>query len=302
MQKPTPVLLAATVSLLVLIWGTTWGAIRISLEGIPPFKGVALRFALGSAILFAVALWRRIPLGRERREWWLWPLQGVLTYAMSYLIVYWAEQWVPSGLTSILWATFPLFVVILGFALLPEERLRWGGVGGVLLGFGGLGIIFSGDFAALGGEQVLFASVVLLASPLCAAVGQVAVKRWGQGLHPISLTAIPMAITALVAWALALGLESDQPMELSWRPVAAVLYLGVAGSALTFSLYFWLLQHCSATRLAMIAYLTPLVAVALGTLVLGEPITLPMLVGAVLVLAGSALVLHSPKEGGKDSP
>ena len=92
------------------VLGTTWGAIRIGLEGVPPFTGAAIRFAISAALLLAVARWFRVRFRRKERRIWLW--NGLLLFTISYGVVYWAEQWVPSGLAAVLFATFPFFVAI----------------------------------------------------------------------------------------------------------------------------------------------------------------------------------------------
>ena len=294
-RPPRPWLLAAVFALLCLIWGTTWAAIRVGLEGIPPFTGVAARFAIASAILVALApvlgarLGSRGPL--ERR---LWVANGFLSFFASYGIVYWSEQFVPSGLAAVLFATFPLFVALLAHAALPGERLTFAGASGVALGFGGVAVIFSEDFTRLGGPGVALAAVVMLGSPIVSAVSNVAIKRWGAGIHPVSLAAVPMGIAAAAMTPVALIVERDRPVVLDAASVGALLYLAIAGSAVTFTLYYWLMSHLPATRVSLIAYVIPLVAVAVGAL-LGEPVTFKTLAGTGLVVSGVALAAVSKK-------
>jgi len=246
------VLIVLTFAALCLIWGSTWAAIQIGLQGIPPFTGVALRFAIAAALLLVLVRLRRVPLGQIRRERLLWLVNGTLAFSISYGVVYWAEQWVPSGLASVLFATYPLFVAILAQFLLPQEAITRPEVIGSLVGFAGVGVIFSEDFAALGGSQVAVAAAVMLISPLVAAVASVLVKRWGAGVHPFSLTAVPMAMTAVIMGMVALGTERGRPVVWDGVSVSALLYLAVFGSAVTFSLYYWLLSHLPAKRLALI--------------------------------------------------
>lgn len=284
--------IVAAVVLLALIWGTTWSVIRVGLEGIPPFTGVALRFAIAAGLLAILARRRGVRLGgrpHERRIWWI---NGLLSFAASYLIVYWCEQWVPSGLTAVLWATFPLFVAVLAPVALPRERMGRAAIAGTVVGFVGVAVIFSEDFALLGGREVALASAVLLLSPIVSAVANVSVKRWGEGLSLFSITIVPMAIGSAIAGTLALVLERDRAVVFDARSIAALLYLAVAGSAVTFTLYYWLLRRLPATRLSLITYGIPVVAVCIGTIVLDEPVTPRMLVGGALVLAGVALALR----------
>jgi drug/metabolite transporter (DMT)-like permease len=239
-------------SILILIWGTTWGAIRVGLRGIPPFTGVALRFGLASLILLAAAWGSGIPLGRARRERRLWVINALFTFSASYGIVYWCEQYVPSGLTAILFSIFPLFVALLAHFFLPGERLGGMALAGILLGCAGTALIFSEDLEHLGGPKTALASGVMLLSPLVSALANVAVKRWGAGIHPLSLTAVPMGMTGLLMGSVAWLTERRLPISFDATSLAALLYLSLFGSALAFTLYFWLLSHATATQVSLI--------------------------------------------------
>jgi drug/metabolite transporter (DMT)-like permease len=278
---------------LILIWGTTWAAIRIGLRGMPPLTGLTLRFAIASAALLAFTPVFGVRLGRSRRERWLWVVNGLLTFGLSYSLLYWAEQWVPSGLASVLFATFPLWVAFAAHLLLPGERLRPAALAGALVGFGGVAVLFSEDFQALGGRQVVVAAAVLLLSPLSAAFGSVAVKRWGEGIHPLSLAAVPMGLTALLLAPLAAVVERGRRFEFDAPSVLALLYLALCGSAVTFTLYFWLLERLPATKLSLFNYVTPVVAVTVGSVFLREPLTPRLALGSALVLVGVVVAVRS---------
>jgi drug/metabolite transporter (DMT)-like permease len=290
-NPPSRSLITLALALLCLIWGTTWAVIQIGLAGIPPFSGVALRFGVAALILLALARFLHIKMGKARRERVLWWINGLLAFCVSYGVVYWSEQWVPSGLAAILFATNPLFVSLLAHWALPSESLNRAESIGILLGFVGVGVIFSEDFHALGGQQVRLAALVMLLSPLAAAIASVAVKRWGKGIHPFSLSAVPMGITAGIMGALAITYERGAHFDWNGSSIGALLYLAVFGSVITFTLYFWLLAHLPAKRLALIAYVIPLVAVGVGWL-RGEPMTVRTLAGAALVVIGTALAVH----------
>jgi drug/metabolite transporter (DMT)-like permease len=183
-------------------------------------------------------------------------------------------------------------IALIAHVLLPEERLTWRKVVGVLIGFAGVAVIFSEDFRALGGSRVLTAAAILLISPFCAALGSALVKRWGQGVHPLSIAAMPMLITAVLTGAAALGFERGREVTFGMAPVLAVLYLAIMGSAVTFTLYFWLLKHQTATAMGLITYAIPVIAVTVGTVFFDEPFTLRIVVGAALVLVGVAVAVR----------
>ena len=279
---------AAAFVVLTVVWGTTWAAIRVGLEGFPPLTGVAVRFALAGAVLWLVARWRRVPLGRGPRERFLWPWNALLTFVVPYGVIYWAEQRVPTAVASVLFATFPLWAALIGWWALPSDRPGPARLAGVAVGFVGVAVVFSGDFAALGGDVVRGRSVALLGAAAVSAAGSVGIKRWGAGVPPLSLASVPMLLTGVVAGAAALLLERSEPVTLAVRPVLATLYLALFGSALTFTLYFRLLARRSVTAASLVSYTAPAVAVLIGVAVLDEPFTARFAWGAGLILAGVA--------------
>jgi drug/metabolite transporter (DMT)-like permease len=289
LRPPSPAQKGLTIALLVCIWGTTWSVIRIGLTGIPPLTGVALRFALAGVLLWGLALGMGLRGSRLRAPMALWWTHGLLTFGVSYGLVYWAEQWVPSGLAAVLFATFPLFVALLAHFFLPGERLRPAAAAGLALGFGGVALVFSEDFAALGGPRVAFAGAVMLLSPLASAVAQVAVKKWGGHVHPVPLNAGAMVLAGAVMGMLAAIVERGRPVRFTGPAVGALLYLTLLGTAVAFSLYFWLLRHMSATTLSLTAYAIPVVAMGVGAALFREPVTARVVGGAGLVIAGTAL-------------
>ncbi len=292
-RTPGSVPTVAAFVALCLIWGTTWSVIRIGLEGVPPFTGVAARFAIASILLLGMGRALGVRLGGSRRELALWMVNGLLAFGLSYGVVYWAEQWIPSGLAAVLFATYPLMVAILSHFTLPGERLTARGIAGIVLGFAGVAVIYSTDFSLLGGREVFVASLVMLVSPAVSAVASVAVKRYGKGLHPVSLTAVPMGMAAALMGVMAALLERGREVRLDAVSVSALIYLAVFGSAVTFTLYYWLLSYHAATRLSLIAYVIPVIAVFVGTSFLDEPLTARMLVGTALVVVGVAVTVRS---------
>jgi drug/metabolite transporter (DMT)-like permease len=161
-----------------------------------------------------------------------------------------------------------------------------------MLGFLGLLVIFSEDLTALAGDQARRAAGIFLISPVVSAVANVVVKRWGSAMHPLSLTAVPMGFTAATMGALAAVFEQSAPVSFDRVSVGALVYLAAFGTSLTFLLFFWLLQRLPATRLSLITYGVPIVAVVVGTVFLDEPITARIVVGTALVLAGVLLAIR----------
>ncbi len=297
-SSPSVLLIAAAFVSLTLVWGTTWAAIRIGLEGLPPLTGVSLRFLIAGAFLGIFVPFLGIRLGRSKIERRLWVVNSLFSFVGSYSIVYWAEQYVPSGLTAVLFATFPLLVAGMAHFTLPGERLSPRSIFGVVLGFVGVAVIFSDDFEKLGGPKVGFAAAVLLLAPFVSAVANVAVKKWGAGIHPVSLTAVPMAMAGGLTGIAALAFERGREVRFDAASTGALLYLAIFGSAFTFTVYYWLMSHLPATRLALIAYAIPVVAVFVGAIFLAEPVTTRMIAGSSLVVIGVAAAARA-KAGGR---
>ncbi len=281
----------AAFALLTLVWGTTWAAIRIALEGIPPLFGVAIRFSLAGLILLGWALARGVRIRGSAREWRLWIANALLTFAAAYGLIYWAEQRIPSGLASIIFATFPLWVVLFGRLLLTREPVGFRRAAGVLAGFLGVALLFSEDLELVVGPGAGTTALVLLASPALASVGSLVVKRWGQGMAPESMAAIPMLLCGAIMTPVALWFERDRAFSSLLAPWLATAYLALVGSALTFPVYFWLLARRSAVVASLVAYTAPVLAVAVGVVLFDEPVTPRILAGGLLVLAGVAAAL-----------
>ena len=286
------ILVLAAIAALIGIWGTTWGAIKVSLAGFPPFAGLGIRFLVAGAVLYALAFAMKLPSERGPRLYRVWVVETIFGLAASYGLAYWAiESAVPSGMTSLLFSTFPLFVALLAHLWLPKEPVRAGELAGIGAAVGGVAILFSDDLA-LPTDGARQAALVFLTSPVAAAVAHVLIKRWGHGLHPINMVKGPMLATGALAVLVSRLTEAGRALAFDPAPVAALAYLAIPGSVITFTLYYWLLDRVAATRLSLISLGFPVVAVAVGGLFLDEPLTARTGLGAGLVLLGVGLALR----------
>lgn len=276
------------VALLCFVWGSTWLAIKVGLTDLPPFLGAGVRFTIASAILVGVGRARGVPFPRAHRAHLLLLLVGLSSFWASYGIVYWAEQYIPSGLTAVLFATLPFFTLAFAHLIIPAERMTGRRLLGVVIGFLGVLLVFRGDLAVEHPRGAMAAGLLLL-SPLLSAAGNVAVKRWGRDLDPYQLSTLPMVYGAVAL--LATSLWAEDLARAAWTPAAvgSVLYLAVFGSALAFVVYYTLLREVPVTTLNLISYVFPIVALVLGYLVLGEVLDRLTLAGAGLVLVGIAI-------------
>ncbi|MBI4415415.1 MAG: EamA family transporter [Euryarchaeota archaeon] len=283
----------AAYGMLCFIWGSTWLAIKIGLAGAPAFFGAALRFVVAAITLLALAAVFRSRVPRSRAEWALIAYVGVVLFTLDYGLIYWGEAaGVESGLSAILFATFPFQTALTAHAILPDERLTAQKVAGTILGFAGILIIFRGQLGAAGFDLALPMVAIVLAAT-CAATASVAVKRWGHDADPISFNAFAMGIGAVGLTAL--SLLAAEPWSVPGWPegIVAIVYLGLAGSVVTFVTYLWLLKRLEATQLSYIAFVTPIVAVFLGYAVATEVLDPLVLVGAAVTLAGIYLSIST---------
>jgi drug/metabolite transporter (DMT)-like permease len=271
----------------ILVWGSTWLAIKVNIRYFPPLGAAGLRFVLAAALIAATAGRRRLPReGRPGSGFWL--VLALTMIAIPYACVYWGEQFIPSGLTAVLFATYPLFVAVLAHAGVRGERLTLALLGGLACGFGGVVILFAGDLGAAGPGALLGGTMVLL-SALSSAFSTIVVKQRLAHLDPLLINLRPMLIGGLILLAASFGLETQRPWIWSSHGLLSLLYLAVFGSALAFGTYYWLLRTIPVARLAFVVYVTPLVALGLGSWLEGEPFTPQMALGTALIIGGVAL-------------
>src|SRR5881628_2193673 len=278
---------SAAFAMLCLIWGSTWLAIRIGLEGAPPFLSASLRFAVAAIVLVLLAAIFRSKRPQNRTEWALVGFVGIVLFTADYGLIYWGENnGVLSGLSAILFATFPLQTALVANAFLKAERFTIQKMLGIGVGFGGVVLIFRSQLGIAGlGQVVPMLSIVLAAT--CAAFATVAVKRWGHDTEPITFNAAAMAVGA--AGLATVSLIARKPSGIPTWPqgLGAILYLAIAGSVVTFVAWQWLLKAMPATSLSYIALIIPIVAVLLGAGLGNETFDLVDLAGAGIVLRES---------------
>jgi drug/metabolite transporter (DMT)-like permease len=271
---------------LCIIWGSTWLFIKLGLENLPPITFAGIRFVIACVILFALIGLRRIALPANRHDWELLALTGVLSFSLNYGLVFWGEQYISSGLAAVLQATLPAFGLVIAHFHLPGERMTWSKIFGVVLGFLGVAVVFSNQLAIAGGKA-LAGCVALVLSALFAAYSNVLVKAHGRKLEPAILAAGQMFFGLIPLLLIGIPLEGN-PFHYHWTPVAwlALLYLAVVGSVIAFMLYYWLVHHMDVTKTMLISLVTPVVAVVLGMLVLGEDLSWRTVAGGLMIMVG----------------
>ena len=283
---------------LCVIWGTTWLAIKIGLEDLPPFTFASVRFAVSALALAAVILARRTPLPASGAQWAVIGYLGVLQVGLPFGLTFWASQFIPSSLTAILFSIHPLFVIILAHLFVPAEPLRAGRVLGAVCGVAGIAAIFSRQAGY--GRASLAGSLAVIGAALCGAVANIIAKRNERRLDAVANTTLQMTIGALSLGAVACWVE--EPLEVRFTPRAwgALLYLALVGSAAGFVLFYWLIKRVDITFASFIPIVNTFVAVLLGWAVLDERLGWHTAAGGALILAGVVLVALKPRRGGRE--
>lgn len=272
------------------IWGSTWLFIKLGLEDLPPITFAGIRFVIACAILFVLIRARGIRLPANGRDWWLLASTGVLSFSLNYGLVFWGEQYISSGLAALLQSTLPAFGLVFAHFHLPGERMTWSKIFGVVLGVLGVAVVFSNQLAIAGGKA-LAGSIALVLSAMFAAYSNVLVKAHGRKLEPAILAAGQMFFGLIPLLLIGIPLEGN-PFTFRWTPIAvlSLLYLAVVGSVIAFMLYYWLVHNMDVTKSMLIALVTPVVAVVLGMVVLGEDLSWRTVAGGVMIMAGVRFV------------
>ncbi|MEE8491312.1 MAG: DMT family transporter [Acidimicrobiia bacterium] len=265
-----------------LVWGTTWGVIRLGLQDMPPFTFAALRTLLAAVTLLVVAQLvdgRRRPAGSESR---FWVVIGLFQIGAPYALIFWAEQSLSSGMTAILFATFPAFTAIGAHFLLRDESLSLGTVAGTLLALVAVGLLMTpsrGEVPAPG------AVAAVLVASMAAALGVVLVRRHGRSTSTLWLTALQVSSAAVFLGVLALTLErgGGDRVAFTTTAVVSIVYLALAVTVGCYLGLFWLLKRLDATFVSMGVIFETAVGVLLGSVVLSEPLGLRVFGGLALV-------------------
>lgn len=276
-----PVLLALY-ALLVVIWSSTWVAIKFGLEETPPLLGAGVRFVIAGVVLLLVAAAMRRSL---RTDALLAGVLALLPFAISYALVYWSEQYIPSGLAAVLFGVMPVYVALLAALLLADEPVHARLFAGLGVALVGLAVAF-GESLDLGEGRAAAGAIAGVIAPLAAAAGNVAIKLRGKGLDAIVLNGWGMAAGGVMLLAASAPFEDWGAARWNAQALGAILYLALPGSALAFVVLTILLVRVSVVRMSYLPLLLPFGALLLGWLLYDEALTAQALAGAALVAAG----------------
>ena len=278
--------------LLGFFWGSSYLFIKIGVDhGLEPFTLIMFRLLIGFCLLATVVAIAREPLPRDPRMYGHLFVMGAINIAIPFSLITFAENLpsIDSSLASVINSAVPLFVIVLAAIFLPGEVITVNRLVGLVVGFVGVTILVGLDLANLGSSSAL-GELALIGATISYAAGNVYAKAHVHGLRPMIPAVMQVFFGLLITGTLAFATEN--PLGVAWTPesLVSVVWLGLLGSGLAYLAYFRTLQRWGATRTSLVAYLLPIWGIALGALVLSEPITANMILGAGLIIAGIALV------------
>lgn len=285
-RSPRPLLQAVAFATIYLVWGSTYLAIRIGVQSMPPLLMAGARFLLAGASLFAIARALGVPLP-DRRQWLRAAFAGIVMLAVGNGLVTLAEQEVPSNFAALLVAAVPLWVALIDWLRPGGSRPTAHVVLGIVVGAAGMVLLVVPDTAAIARPSFVGIAAILV-SGLAWAAGSLYARYSPRPAHPLMASAHQMLAGGGVL--LTLGLVRG---EANARAIAGITsagvwafaYLTVFGSLVAFSAFGWLVRTSTPARLSTTAFVNPLVAVVLGRLVLGETLTARAFLGAGLIVS-----------------
>ncbi len=272
-----------------LIWGSSFLWIKIALREVSPATLLTWRMTLGAIpmVVLLPFLGRRLPTAPGSLA--SLALLGLINTALPIFLISWGEQYIDSGSAAVLNSMAPLFSVMIAGVLLRTEPLTVLRVGGVLLGFGGVLLLASREFALRPDSSTLIGLAATATAALSYAAGG-SYARHLKGMHRFEVAAGSLVFAAIYAWAFAASVGGGISVPTQPGPIIALLWLGLIGSFIAYLIYFTLIEQFGATVAVMVTYLFPVVGVALGVTFLGELLDLRLVVGAALVVLGIVVV------------
>ncbi len=284
-MKTSTIKIIALYSLASLIWGSTWLVIRSGLNSLTPMIGAGYRFLLASLIIVIILKLSGTGIQKDKIAVRLYFYMAFFSFIIPFSLVYWGEQYVQSGLASVLFGAFPFFVAIFSFWAIPNEKIDSYKIYGIIAGFTGIIIIFSQslefeNFNSFGG----MAAIVL--SAMFQATIAVSIKKYGQHLNPLSMNFVPMFIAGIVLLIIGYSIEDKSKINFDFNAIFSIVYLALFGSVVTFTSYYWLLKRVNIVIMSLMAFITPIVALILGWFIMDEGLSRRHFIGSILVLSG----------------
>jgi drug/metabolite transporter (DMT)-like permease len=280
-------------ALVYILWGSTYLAIRISVEHLTPLMMGTLRFTSAGLIMLAFRALGGHRISVPRRDLLRLAVIGILLLITANVVMGWAETYIPTGLAALFTAVTPLWFLILERLGHSGDRLSARGIAGIALGVAGVAILLWPDISghANFGARQLFGSILVLLSSVSWAAGSILAKRWHMPIDPFTASGWQMLIAGLISGLLAILFGDLHRTTWAASSLWAVVYLIFAGSLVGYTAYVWLLKNVPIAKVATYAYVNPIIALILGCTLHGEKMDGYMLAGSVVIILSVILVI-----------
>lgn len=279
--------------LLGSIWGASYLFIKVGVEGgIPPVTLAAMRTTLAGATLLFVLFVRRTQLPSRHAPIWKWYfLLGLLNSVIPYTLITWGETRISSGLAAILVGTMPIFTVLFAHWMTHDEKFTARKVVGILIGFVGVVILFLPDLVAAATAN-LFGGLAVIAAAVSYALATIYARRHLKGHPPVTNSFGQMLMASIILLPASLLLEQPWTHSPTMAALGSIVMLAIFGTAFAYMIYFWLIATVGATRTSLVTYISPVIAVFLGAIILNEHLQWTTIAGLGLIIAGVGLVTN----------
>lgn len=293
-MKPdsSPLMIVVCFAVIYVIWGSTYLAIRIGLEGFPPFFLAGSRFLVPGALLYG---WLRLrgTAKPSDRQWWWSVVTGVIMLVGASGALVWGEQRVPSAVAALLFTTVPLWMIVLDSLVNKGAHGGWRTWSGLVLGLSGVALLVSPSSRELLGVDSVGALVILFAA-FSWVLGSIVSRRVELPRSPLMTVSVQMMAGGTILYLISGAAGEWQADAASWaisaRTVLALLYLGFVGALAGLSAYTYLLQRVNPAAVSTYAFVNPVIAVFLGWFVAGEPMGPSIFVSASMIIVAVVLI------------
>ena len=276
-------------ALMCILWGFTWMYLKISLQEMPLYKGLSIRFISAGVIFWIIYFLKseKVQLTKDLRRVYI--LFTLFNFSLCYYLTYWGTKFVFSNLGAILWSLLPLCVAFMAHFYLPDDKLTRRKFGGIIIGLvGSILLFYNKDL--LGQGQTFLGLLAILLSVILAAWPNVHLKMQKSKINPYHLNAVGMSISGIIFLIFALIFEGQASIPLDNKNMFAIFFLTVPGTVITWGIYIWLFNHLPVTQISYTAFYPPIIASVVGWFFLDELLPLTAILGSMLIIAGGYLV------------
>ena len=272
-----------------ILWGFTWMYLKISLQDMPIYKGLSIRFICAGVIFWIVYFINRekVKLSKDLKR--VYALFTLFNFSLCYYLTYWGTKFVFSNLGAILWGLLPLCVAFMAHFYLPDDKLTKRKSAGMVIGLMGTIMLFYNK-DMLGQGQTSIGILAILLSVVLAAWPNVQLKMQKNKINPYHLNAVGMSISGLIFLVFAMIFENQATIPLDVKNIFAIFFLTVPGTVVTWGIYIWLFNHLPVTQISYTAFYPPIIATFVGWVFLDEALPFLAILGSTFIILGGYLV------------